>query len=140
MVQLEMERQFHLIQYGCAWVAMVLIAIANGALRQLTFAKALTELRAHQLSTAIGAFLIGLFIWAVFRMWPPASTRQALVIGLIWMALTVAFEFILGRLVMRRPWSQLLSEYNVLSGRVWTLFLIWLALAPYVLLRFHCGP
>jgi|GEM_PF-5379161 len=67
------------------------------------------------------------------------STRQALLIGIIWLALTVAFEFVFGRLVMRRPWSQLLSDYNVFKGRMWAVFLIWLTLAPYVFFRFHCA-
>ena len=47
---------------------MVLIAVANGALRVLTFGKILPELRAHQLSTAIGSVLMGLYIWAVIRL------------------------------------------------------------------------
>jgi len=83
-----------MIHYVLAWVLMLLIAIANGAFRQLTFAKAMPELRAHQLSTAIGSALIGLFIWTVVRLWPPGSGLQALSIGIVWLALTVAFEFV----------------------------------------------
>ena len=124
-----------MIRYAIAWLPMLVIAIANGALRQLTFAKVMPELRAHQLSTAIGSILIGLFIWAVVRVWPPTSARQALSIGLVWLALTVAFEFVFGRFVMHRPWSQLLHDYNVLAGRVWAVFLVWLMLAPYVFSR-----
>ncbi len=124
-----------LIRYVIAWVPMLLIAIANGAFRQLTFAKMMPELRAHQLSTVIGSVLIGLFIWAVIAIWPPSSTRQALSIGLVWLALTVAFEFIFGRFAMHHPWSQLLNDYNLLKGRLWTVFLICLTLAPYVFFR-----
>lgn len=58
-----------LIHYVLAWVPMLLIAIANGALRQTTFAKVMPELRAHQLSTLIGSVLIGLFIWLVLAPW-----------------------------------------------------------------------
>lgn len=122
-------------RYVIAWVPMVFIAIANGAFRQLTFAKVMPELRAHQLSTATGSVLIGLFIWAVVRIWPPSSARQALSIGLVWLALTVAFEFIFGRFVMHHPWSHLLNDYNVLKGRLWAVFLIWLMVAPYVFFR-----
>ncbi len=71
-----MKRNSHLLRYVIAWVPMLLIAIANGALRQLTFGKVMSELRAHQLSTVIGSVLIGLFIWAVVRLWPPASARS----------------------------------------------------------------
>ncbi len=129
------EREFHLLRYMIAWVPMLLIAIANGALRQLTFGRVMPELHAHQLSTAIGAVLIGLFIWAVVHLWPPASARQALSIGLVWLFLTVAFEFVFGRFVMHHPWSRLLNDYNVIEGRVWVVFLLWLALSPYLFFR-----
>jgi hypothetical protein len=135
MAQGEMERNSHLLRYVIAWIPMLLIAIANGAFRQLTFGKVMPELRAHQLSTVIGSVLIGLFIRAVVRLWPPASARQALSIGLVWLALTVAFEFVFGRFVMHRPWYQLFNDYNLIEGRVWAVFLIWLTLAPYVFFR-----
>jgi hypothetical protein len=41
---------------------MLVLAVANGALRQAMFAKSMSELRAHQLSTVIGSVVIGGFI------------------------------------------------------------------------------
>ena len=114
---------------------MLIIAIANGGLRQATFAKVMPELRAHQLSTLIGSLLIGLFIWLVIRMWPPSSARQALQIGACWLIFTIAFEFFLGLVLAPRPLAQVLQDYNLLAGRVWLLFLIWLTLAPWVFFR-----
>jgi hypothetical protein len=121
--------------YLLAWIPMLVLAIANGALRQLTFAKWMPELRAHQLSTAFGAAIIGLFIWFVIRIQPPASSRQAVLIGLVWVSLTVVFEFAMGRFLTHRPWRQLVQDYNLAAGRVWPLFLLWLALAPYFFYR-----
>jgi hypothetical protein len=123
------------IRYVLLWVPMLVIAVANGALRQATFAKVMPELRAHQLSTLIGAVLMGLFIWFVVRTWPPTSSRHAILIGLVWLLLTVAFEFFMGLVLAHRPLSQVLDDYNLLAGRVWVLFLIWLALAPWVFFR-----
>jgi hypothetical protein len=121
-----------MIRYFIAWVVMVFIAVANGALRQLTFGKHMSELHAHQLSTAIGIVLLGVFIWAVIRGWRPSSASRAIAIGLIWMVLTVAFEFGFGHFVAGQPWSRLLHDYNLLRGRVWVLVVVWVALAPYV--------
>src|SRR5208283_5448052 len=115
--------KFYLTRYVIAWIPMLFIAIANGAFRQLILSRAMPELRAHQLSTGIGSVLIGLFIWAVVRLWPLSCTRQALLIGFVWLALTIAFEFVFGRFVMHRPWLQLLNAYNVIEGRVWAVFL-----------------
>ena len=53
---------FILIHYILAWIPMLFIATGNGILRQSVFAKKMSELRAHQLSTATGSVLIGLFI------------------------------------------------------------------------------
>ncbi len=124
-----------MFRYLLAWVPMLVIAVANGALRQATFAKVMPELRAHQLSTLLGSVLIGLFVWLVVRRWPPSSGRQALLIGLVWLALTVAFEFFMGLVLARRPLAQVLHDYDLLAGRLWVPFLIWLLLAPWVFYR-----
>jgi hypothetical protein len=58
-----------MIRYVLAWFPMLVIAGANGALRQLTFAGVMPELHAHQLSTLIGSVCIGIFIWFVIRAW-----------------------------------------------------------------------
>jgi hypothetical protein len=129
-----------LLRYVLAWFALLIVAVANGALRQSTFGRVMSELRAHQLSTLIGSGLIGLAVWVLTRAWPPASSRHALLIGGIWLALTVTFEFFMGLVLARRPLSQVLHDYNVLAGRLWPLFLVWLLLAPWVFYRLrHAG-
>lgn len=114
---------------------MLVIAVANGALRQLTFAKVMSELRAHQLSTLIGSMFMGLFIWLIVSIWSPASGQQALLVGLIWLGLTVAFEFFMGLVLQHRPLAQVLDQYNLFAGRVWMLFLLWITLAPWLFFR-----
>ncbi len=118
---------------------MLIIAVANSALRQATFAKVMPELRAHQLSTLIGSVLIGLFVWLIIRMWPPTSGREAVLIGVIWLILTVAFEFFMGLVLAQRSLAQVLQDYNFFAGRVWVLFLIWLTLAPWVFFSLRGG-
>ena len=130
-----MKGNHFLIRYVIAWVPMLFIAIANGALRQFTFGRVMSELHAHQLSTVIGSLLIGLFIYAIIRIWPPTSSKQAVVIGSVWLLLTVIFEFAFGRWGMHRTWDQLLNDYNLAAGRVWIVFLAWLTIAPYVIFR-----
>ena len=114
---------------------MVLIAIANGTLRQLGYGKYLEELTAHQISTLSGIVLFGLYIWAVVRIWRPPSSGQAIAIGLIWLGLTVAFEFLFMHFVLGIPWSRLAHDYNIFAGRVWMAVLIWVTIAPYVFFR-----
>jgi hypothetical protein len=122
-------------RYVLAWIPMLVIAIANGALRQAVFATRMPELRAHQLSTLTCAIVIGAFIWFVMRRWPPASDAEAVRIGLLWAAMTIAFEFFMVLVLMGLPLGRALADYNLLEGRLWVLFLAWLGIAPWVFHR-----
>jgi hypothetical protein len=119
-----------MLRYLVAWFPMLALAIANGALRQATYGKRIPELRAHQLSTVIGAAVFGVYIGFVIRACPPVSTQQALQVGLLWLALTIAFEFFMGLVLARRPLNQVLRDYDVTSGRVWVFLLLWITVAP----------
>jgi len=33
---------------------------------------------------------------------------------------------------MGNPWEKLLHDYNIVEGRVWNLFLVWITVAPFV--------
>jgi hypothetical protein len=124
-----------MLKFILAWIPMVLIAILNGIVREAWYANHLPELRAHQVSTLTAVVLFGIYIWVIIRVWRPESSRQAILIGLIWLALTVAFEFLFGHFVMGHPWSRLLNDYNILAGRVWSVVLLWITVAPYVFYR-----
>ncbi len=119
-------------RYALAWVPMVIIAVANGAARDLVYGKRLSELRAHQVSTVTGIVLFGLYIFALTRYWKIESSGQALSIGFIWLLLTLAFEFLFGRFVAGRSWERLLHDYNLFAGRIWILIPVWIAVAPYL--------
>jgi len=121
-----------LTRYLLAWLGLPLIGIINGAIRQLVYRDALGDLTAHQLSTVTGILFFGLYIWLLSRWWPLPSARTAITVGLIWLALTIGFEFIFGHYVMRNSWEWLLGDYNLLAGRLWVLVLLWITAAPYV--------
>lgn len=52
---------------------MVLIAIANGAIREPTYGAYLAEPRAHQISSLSAAVLFGGYIWLLVRIWVKAA-------------------------------------------------------------------
>lgn len=125
-----------ILRYILAWIPMVFIGILNGILREVTYGKYLSEVRAHQISTITGVLLLGSYIWALTRFWSFESPQQALTIGLIWLGLTIVFEFTFGHYVAGHSWSRLLSDYNIFAGRVWIVALIWIAIAPLLFYRF----
>ncbi len=129
-----------MLRYVLAWFALLVVAVANGALRQLTFGRHMSELRAHQLSTLVGSALVGAVVWLVIRAWPPSSSARALLVGLVWLVLTVAFEFFMGLVLAHRTLQEVLRDYDLAAGRVWVLFLIWLTLAPWLFHRLRQAP
>ena len=125
------------VRYLLAWIPMVLIAIANAAIREFTYGTHLTELRAHQVSSLTAVAFFGLYIWGLTRVWKLESSGQALTIGLTWLVLTVAFEFGFGHWVAGHPWNRLLHDYNLFAGRLWAVILLWVTTAPWVFYRLH---
>lgn len=121
--------------YTAFWFGMVAIAILNGVIREKIYGRYLEELPAHQVSTFIGLFLFGAYIWILSKKFPIGSSTQALTIGGIWLVMTVIFEFVFGHFVMGQTWSRLFYDYNLLKGRMWSLVLVWTAIAPYLFYR-----
>jgi hypothetical protein len=122
-------------RYLAFWLILAVVAIANGVMRQAFYGRYLSELAAHQLSTVTGILLTGGVVWILNRFWPIGSAREAWIIGVSWLVMTVLFEFGFGHYVAGHSWSRLLADYNLLAGRVWLLFLVWIAMLPYVTWR-----
>ena len=124
-----------ILKYFLAWFPMVFIGILNGVIRQAGYARFMGELTAHQVSTFTGIILLGLYVWLITSRWPIKSASQALLIGAMWLLLTIGFEFLFGHYVIGHSWDYLFRDYNILKGRLWSLFLVWVAVAPYIFFK-----
>ena len=124
-----------ILKYALAWLALAVIAIANGVIREGTYAKHVSALAAHQISTVSAVAFTGVFVWFLHRMWPLDAPAQAWTVGAIWLVMTILFEFGFGHFVVGHPWKALFADYNLLAGRVWALFLVWIFIAPFVIYR-----
>ncbi len=126
-------------KYILAWLPLLIIAVANGALREGFYAKYLDKLLAHQVSTLSGILFFGIYIWWLMRSQRPRSPGQAIAVGLVWLNMTTAFEFLFMHYVAGHSWDVLLHDYNIFAGRLWVLMLIWITLAPYLFYSFGSG-
>ena len=122
-------------RYFLAWLPMVLIAVANGALREAWLVPRLGEHPARQASTLILIALFAVYVGYVLRRWPIASGARAIAVGVLWLVLTLAFEFALGRFVSGLSLEEIIEEYDLAAGRLWALVPIWVAASPYVFFR-----
>jgi hypothetical protein len=122
------------------WFTILIVAIANGALREGLLKARLGDDAAH----VISALLLSVAVFVVTRMtirWiGPANHREAWSIGLSWLGLTVAFEFLAGHYLFGTPWPVLLNDYRLFEGRLWILVLASALLAPVVLSRRFGSP
>jgi hypothetical protein len=121
--------------YAVGWVGMMILAILNGIIREKVYGQFMHELSAHQVSTFIVIVLFGIYIWILSGVFPIESPKQAVIIGGMWLIMTVVFEFGFGHYLMGHPWSKLFHDYNLLKGRVWLLVLVWTFISPYVFYR-----
>lgn len=119
-------------KYVISWIPGIPIAIINGLIRNALYRQFLNELHAHQLSAVSFAVFFGIYVWFIIKWLKLSSSQDALRLGLIWLVLTIAFEFLFGHFVMGNPWSMLFHDYNLLAGRVWVLVLLWIATAPII--------
>lgn len=131
-----------LIRAVAVWCAIVPFAVANGAVRDLLIAPRVGVTAGHVTSTALLCLAILGWTWLTIGWIRPAGSRGAVRIGVGWLGLTVAFEFLAGHYVFGTPWARLFADYDVAQGRVWILVLVTTAAAPWLAARWRhvSGP
>lgn len=118
------------------WFPLTVIAILNGTFRTFVLNRFLTDYFAHQMSSLLLIVLIFFYTEFVYGRLAIRTSRDAWMTGLIWVALTVAFEFGLGYFVSGLSFKAMLEAYNLLAGNLWTLVLIGVATIPWLYFKF----
>jgi hypothetical protein len=100
----------------------LIFAFALGTERELLLAPAIGEEAAHLGGTLVfvGTMLVITAI-LVKRSRSHSSPMALWLIGVLCVAITVAFEFLFFHCVSGKPWDVLVADYNVLRGRIWVL-------------------
>lgn len=120
------------------WLVLMAGEVVHGTVRTLWLTPWLGDFRARQLSVFTGSALI-IAISALMIGWLHPRTNRALFhIGLLWLALTVAFEVALGR-ALGYGWSQMAADYDLRHGGLMPIGLVALTLAPWLAARVRGG-
>lgn len=117
------------------WFVILAFAFVNGGVRVAWLIPGLGDTAGHVLSTLSLCFAILAVSWLSMGWIGVATRGDAIRVGLLWLVLTLAFEFLAGHYVFGTPWRQLLADYNVLAGRVWILVLVTTVFAPLLTAR-----
>ena len=112
------------------WFGILVLASLNGAFRDFVLMPRLGDPVARALSTVLLSGFVLTVTWASIGWLAPPTGRDALVIGSVWLGLTLAFEFLAGHYLFHKPWPALLADYDVRRGRIWVVVLPVTLLAP----------
>ena len=112
------------------WFAVLALAVLNGAAREAWLIPRLGPGFGRALSTVVLCSLVFLVTWLTIGWIRPATSGDALGVGVLWLVLTLAFEFGAGHYLLHKPWSALLEDYDLSRGRIWVAVLVVVLLAP----------
>jgi len=122
-----------------AWMLIMLAETIHGAVREVFIAPVLGDLRARQLGVLVGCIIVFAVAWLTAR-WMAAGTRRLqITAGMLWVLLTLAFEFLLGR-ALGFSWGRILEDYNPARGGLMLLGLAFMGIAPMLAARLRRLP
>ena len=111
------------------WLIIVFAESLHGTARRLLLEPSLGDLRARQVSVFTGSLII-LAIAVLCIRWIRATTiSQCIVIGILWVLLTIGFEIGLG-LLLGYSWERIAADYKIQEGGLMAIGLVFMALTP----------
>lgn len=113
------------------WLAILVLAILNGALREVMLIPAWGSYAGLVVSGMILSICIFLVASAAAPWFGPLTSRQWLWVGSFWLLLTVVFEFAFGRFVQHKSWADLLHAYSFQGGNIWPIVLFVTFVSPW---------
>jgi hypothetical protein len=116
------------------WLLMMAIETIHGVLRNHFLLPVIGDVNSRQIGVLIGSALILAVAILTIGWIRPTSERSLLAIGALWLALTLAFEFGLGR-ALGRPWDAMLVDYDLSRGGLLSIGMVVLALSPWIAAR-----
>lgn len=125
----------YLLRASAVWLVIVAVESAHGTLREMFLAPLVGDFRARQIAVFTGSLLI-LGVACLFARWVRAGTTgRHLSVGLLWLFLTLLFEFGLGLFVLGYSWDRVASDYDLSRGGLMPFGLALLTLAPLIAAR-----
>lgn len=114
------------------WLFIIIAESIHGTIRQLFLAPLVGDFPARRIAVFTGMVLI--FAITYFSIgWINTPTNKSLLgIGLMWVVLTVLFEFGLGVFVFNYSRERMFEDYNILRGGLMGFGLLFMFFAPFL--------
>ncbi len=117
------------------WLGLIFAEILHGILRGIFLVPLVGEFRSNQIGVFTGSLIILLIAYCAIRWIGVQQTRGLLLIGTIWLLLTVAFEILFGRFVIGLTWDRISSDYDMVHGGLMPIGLVVLLCSPLIVNR-----
>lgn len=112
------------------WLLIICAEIVHGIVRAVLLVPLVGEPRSNQIGVFTGSAIILGIAYLTIRWVGAKRSPELLMVGFVWLMLTMAFEFLFGRLVMGLTWERIAADYNVLDGGLMPFGLLFLFLSP----------
>ncbi len=112
------------------WIFLALLAIVNGVIRD----KLLAPKIGQKVSLPLSGVSLSLLIFCVTLILVPflniSSAHGFWCVGIIWVLMTLAFEFLFGHYVVGEPWERIIEVFYLHRGNLYLLALVATLLSP----------
>ena len=113
------------------WLALIPLAILNGGLREMVINPLIGEKYGQPVSGISLCLLIFIVCWFCIPRIGKGISKTYLVIGLWWILLTILFETGFG-LLTGDTFAELLKAYDITTGNIWLLVVLFMGMAPWL--------
>ena len=125
----------YLLRAFVVWLVIIGVETVHGIFRALFLAPILGDFSARQVAVGTGSLLIFSIAFCFIRWLHAETTLRLFAVGLLWVGLTLLFEFGLGGLVLGLPWERLTEDYNLTRGGFLGVGLLFMAVTPVLAAR-----
>lgn len=119
------------------WLVIIAAETVHGILRTLLLVPLVGDLTARQIGVLIGSILVFFITFFTIDWLGTKTYRERLLIGALWVVLTVLFELSLGILVLNASWERIFSDYDLRNGGFMLFGLLLMFFSPAIAFFFR---
>ena len=114
------------------WLVIVVVAVFNGVFRE----KVLVPLIGAGFSLPLSGVLLAMLIFLVallsVSIIGSSEQKKYILIGLVWLILTLSFEFLFGYFIAGKSWQEILGVFNIMKGDLFIVVLFAAGISPWL--------
>lgn len=124
-----------LLKASSVWLLIAVFAIINGIVRDKLLVPAIGNSLALPVSGLSLSLIVLMVTYLSIGFFGKRAARSYWLIGLQWVLMTLAFEFLFGHYVAGKSWQEIAQVFNVMSGNLMLLVLVTSLISPYLVAR-----